>query len=117
MSRHSLPAADAAWLHMDRATNPMVVNAVIWFDEPLDWERAKDVFRERMVDCFPRFSQRVAEPLGRPAFEDDPRGLTSTSTCTALRSRRQVTELRCRSSSATSSRRRSTARARSGTCT
>ncbi len=72
MSRHSLPAADAAWLHMDRATNPMVVNAVIWFDEPLDWERAKDVFRERMVDCFPRFSQRVAEPLGRPAFEDDP---------------------------------------------
>jgi diacylglycerol O-acyltransferase len=72
MSRHSLPAADAAWLHMDRATNPMVVNAVIWFAEPLDWERAKEVFRKRMVDCFPRFRQRVAEPLGRPAFEDDP---------------------------------------------
>ncbi len=72
MSRQSLPAADAAWLHMDSVTNPMVVNAVIWFDEPLDWERAKDVFRERLVDRFPRFSQRVAEPLGRPAFEDDP---------------------------------------------
>lgn len=72
MSRHFLPAADAAWLHMDRVTNPMVVNAVIWFDEPLDWARAKEVLRERMVDCFPRFSQRVAEPLGRPAFEDDP---------------------------------------------
>jgi WS/DGAT/MGAT family acyltransferase len=72
MSRHSLPAADAAWLHMDRATNPMVVNAVILFDEPLDWQRAKEVLRKRIVERFPRFRQRVLEPLGRPAFEDDP---------------------------------------------
>jgi diacylglycerol O-acyltransferase / wax synthase len=72
MTRHSLPAADAAWLHMDRATNPMVVNAVIWFDEPLDWERAREVLLTRIVERFPRFRQRVAEPVGRPAFEDDP---------------------------------------------
>jgi diacylglycerol O-acyltransferase / wax synthase len=72
MSRQPLPAADAAWLHMDRGANPMVVNAVILFDEPLDWQRAREVLLERMVERFPRFSQRVTEPLGRPAFEDDP---------------------------------------------
>jgi diacylglycerol O-acyltransferase / wax synthase len=72
MSRHFLPAADAAWLHMDRATNPMVVNAVIWFDQPLDLERTRELFLERMVERFPRFRQRVTEPLRRPAFEDDP---------------------------------------------
>jgi diacylglycerol O-acyltransferase / wax synthase len=72
MARHSMPAADAAWLHMDRAANPMVVNALVWFDEPLDWQRAREVFTQRIVERFPRFRQRVAEPLGRPAFEDCP---------------------------------------------
>ncbi|MET0974002.1 MAG: wax ester/triacylglycerol synthase family O-acyltransferase [Thermoleophilaceae bacterium] len=72
MSRRPLPAADAAWLHMDRAANPMVVNALILFDEPLDWQRAKEVFGERLVERFPRFRQRVSDPLGRPVFEDDP---------------------------------------------
>jgi diacylglycerol O-acyltransferase len=72
MARHSMPAADAAWLHMDRAANPMVVNSLLWFDEPLDWQCTQEVFRRRIVDRFPRFRQRVAEPLGRPAFEDDP---------------------------------------------
>ena len=68
-----MPAADAAWLHMDRPTNPMVVNSVIWFDQPLDWQRAKEVFARRIVDEFPRFRRRVGEPLGRtPRFEDDP---------------------------------------------
>lgn len=50
-----MPAADAAWLHMDRPANPMVVNSVIWFDEPLDWERVKSVISLRLVDQFPRF--------------------------------------------------------------
>jgi diacylglycerol O-acyltransferase / wax synthase len=68
-----MPAADAAWLHMDRPTNPMVVNCVIWFDQPLDWQRAKEVFARRIVDEFPRFRRRVGEPLARPPrFEDDP---------------------------------------------
>jgi diacylglycerol O-acyltransferase / wax synthase len=72
MARHAMPAADAAWLHMDRAANPMVVNALVWFDEPLDWQRVRAVFRQRVVEAFPRFRQRVTEPLGRPAFEDHP---------------------------------------------
>jgi len=67
-----LPSADAAWLHMDTRLNPMVVNAVIWFDEPIDLARAREVVQQRLVDEFPRFRQRVAEPFGRPPrFEDD----------------------------------------------
>ena len=73
MSGHSMSNADAAWLHMDRPTNPMVVNSVIWFEEPIDWKRARDLFQNRIVDEFPRFSARVSEPLGRlPRFEPDP---------------------------------------------
>jgi diacylglycerol O-acyltransferase / wax synthase len=73
MSRHSLPAADAAWLHMDRPTNPMVVNSLVLQSEPPNPERATRILQERLIDPFPRFRQRVADPLGRgPAFEDDP---------------------------------------------
>lgn len=58
MSRHySMSPADAAWLRMDRATNLMVINAPMWFDEPPDWERLRSVYVERIVDRFPRFRQ------------------------------------------------------------
>ena len=111
MSSQRMSSADAAWLHMDRPTNLMVVNALMWFDEPLDLERAREVVRERLVERFPRFRQRVAEPrLGSacPAGRTTP---TSTSTCTSTASRcpRRATRPRCRSSSATSWPRRWTA--------
>ncbi|MBI5106008.1 MAG: wax ester/triacylglycerol synthase family O-acyltransferase [Solirubrobacterales bacterium] len=70
-----MSAADAAWLHMDRPTNLMVVNGLLWFDEPLDLDRVREVIRERLVERFPRFRQRIAEPrlgLGVPSWEDDP---------------------------------------------
>ena len=73
MSKQLMASADAAWLHMDRPTNLMVVNGVLWFDEPLDHERARDTIRERLVERFPRFRQRVVEPrlgLGVPYWED-----------------------------------------------
>ena len=75
MSAHRMSNADAAWLHMDRPTNLMVVNSLLWFDEPLDFERAREVVRERLVERFPRFHQRIAEPrlgIGVPSWEDDP---------------------------------------------
>jgi WS/DGAT/MGAT family acyltransferase len=74
--RHRMPAADVAWLHMDRPTNLMVNNVVLWFDTPLDWQRVKDICQERLVDKFRRFSQCVAEPRvpwRSVAWEDDPR--------------------------------------------
>jgi hypothetical protein len=74
--QEQMSSADAAWLHMDSPTNLMVVNAVLWFDEPLDWQRVKEQLRRRLVAEFPRFRQRVVEswlPLAGPWWEDDPR--------------------------------------------
>ena len=36
VAREPMTSADAAWLHMDRPTNLMVVNAVLWFEEPVE---------------------------------------------------------------------------------
>ena len=74
MSDH-LSSADTAWLHMDRPTNLMVINSLLLFDEPVDWERVKQITQRRMVDRYPRFRQRVVEsrvPLRTPTWEDDP---------------------------------------------
>jgi diacylglycerol O-acyltransferase / wax synthase len=69
--------ADAAWFSMDQPANPMVINAVLWLDAPIDPGRLRDVLRERIVERFPRFRQRVVEsgpvrPLTPPRWEDDP---------------------------------------------
>jgi diacylglycerol O-acyltransferase len=74
--RHRMAAADVAWLHMDRPTNLMVNNVVFWFDAPVDWDRVKELCRERLVGRFPRFSQRLVEsriPWRAVGWEDDPR--------------------------------------------
>ena len=75
MTTGRLSTADAAWLHMDRPTNLMVINSVMLFDEPVDWERYKEVVQTRLVDPYPRFRQRVVEsrfPLLPPSWHDDP---------------------------------------------
>jgi diacylglycerol O-acyltransferase / wax synthase len=67
--------ADAAWLHMDRPTNHMIVNSVMWFDEPVDWERLRRLYGERLLAPYPRFRQRPVErrlPLGSLRWEEDP---------------------------------------------
>ena len=67
---------DAAWLHMDRPTNLMVITGVLWFDQTPDWERVREIIRERFVEPYPRFRQRVVEggqPLAGASWEDDPR--------------------------------------------
>jgi WS/DGAT/MGAT family acyltransferase len=73
MSRHAMPSADAAWLHMDRPTNPMVVNGLFLLGEAPDFDLMAARLEEGLVARFPRFRQRVTDALGRrPAFEDDP---------------------------------------------
>jgi diacylglycerol O-acyltransferase / wax synthase len=69
-----MAAADAAWLHMDRPTNLMIVNSVLWFEEPVDWARCRATFLERMVGRFDRFRQRAVggPPLAGPRWEDVP---------------------------------------------
>lgn len=70
-----LSSADSAWLRMDRPTNLMVINSVLGFDEPVDWDRVTEIVRLRLVERYPRFRQRVVEsrlPLRAPHWEDDP---------------------------------------------
>jgi WS/DGAT/MGAT family acyltransferase len=75
MTREQMSNADAAWLHMDRPTNLMVITSVMWFDEPLDMKRVEEVVTERLLKPYVRFRQRVVEshvPLRTPHWEDDP---------------------------------------------
>ncbi|WP_225413302.1 WS/DGAT/MGAT family O-acyltransferase [Stigmatella hybrida] len=70
-----MSSVDAAWLRMETPTNLMMITAVLWFDAPLDTARLRQVVRERLVERFPRFRQRVAEPRGEWAslhWQDDP---------------------------------------------
>jgi len=67
---HGMASADAAWLHMDRPTNLMIINSVLWCDEPIDWNVCRDVFRERIVDRFDRFRQRPVEGPTGPHWQD-----------------------------------------------
>jgi diacylglycerol O-acyltransferase / wax synthase len=67
---HGMSNADAAWLHMDRPTNLMVINSVLWFDEPVDWDAYTAVVRERLVERFDRFRQRPVEGITGPHWED-----------------------------------------------
>ena len=36
----------------------MVITGALWFEQPVDWERAREVVRTRLVEPFPRFRQR-----------------------------------------------------------
>jgi WS/DGAT/MGAT family acyltransferase len=62
MASERMASADAAWLHMDRSDNLMVVNSVAWTERPLDWAAVTDAVRRRLLPAFPRFSQRVLDP-------------------------------------------------------
>lgn len=72
MSR--LGTLDAAWLHMEQRDNPMMITGVLWFDEPIALDALQAVIRERLLDVYPRFTQRVIDPAGPlpPRFEPDP---------------------------------------------
>lgn len=70
-----MSAIDAAWLHMDRPTNLAIVTSVLWFERRPNWEAVEELLRDRLLDRFPRFSQRAVEPripIGMPRWEEDP---------------------------------------------
>lgn len=76
MTGERMAGADAAWLHMDRPTNRMIVNLVLWFDQQPDWDAVCTAVQERLVGPYPRLRQRIAEPAGLrmpvPHWVDDP---------------------------------------------
>ncbi len=64
MGRHRMSAVDAAWLRMDSPENLMVVTSAQWYDKPLDRAKVAALLEERMIDLFPRFSQRAVDDHG-----------------------------------------------------
>ena len=70
-----MSTGEEAGFQLDRPQNCLVATGVLSFDEPVDWERLREVLRERLVAPYPRFRQRVCEPrlgIGSPQWEDDP---------------------------------------------
>ena len=64
---------DKAWLEMDSATNLMIINGVMLFDDVLDFEELKGILAERFVAKYERFHQRIVVGSGgRLYWEDDP---------------------------------------------
>lgn len=56
-----MSAVDAAWLHMDRSVNELIVNAVLWFKDPLDGDLVVEAIKARLVAQHSRFAQRVED--------------------------------------------------------
>lgn len=73
MAHEKLRGADAAWLHMESATNPMVVSGILELAAQLPLRKLHEVV-ERLATV-PRFRARVVEPrlrVGAPAWEPVP---------------------------------------------
>lgn len=67
----SLP--DAAWLGLDSPRNPMVITAVLRFDERIERERFRALLETRLLAQYPSFTRRpVRGRLRRPAWRVDP---------------------------------------------
>lgn len=77
-SREKVAADDASWVHMDSPDNLMVVTSLVRFERRVDWARIVDAFQTRVIDRFPRFSQRIIDQppalgsLGGLFWENDP---------------------------------------------
>ena len=69
--RRPMSVQDALWLTMDRPNSLMVVDSIMWMEEP-DWDAVTDVVRERLVDRFPVFGARPVETDEGWAWEPDP---------------------------------------------
>ena len=53
--RQQMGVQDALWLEMDRPSNLMVVDALMWTSGPVDWDRFMEVARERLWDRYQVF--------------------------------------------------------------
>ena len=73
MSEHQpMGSADAAWLHMERPDNLMVINGVFEIDAVMTPDEVRELVAERLLR-FPRFRQRVDDPdSSHPCWVVDP---------------------------------------------
>ncbi|WP_374357666.1 wax ester/triacylglycerol synthase family O-acyltransferase [Chitinimonas sp.] len=69
--REAMSAVDTAWLRMDRPTNLMVITGIMFFDEPVDFARLRQVLQTRLLR-HARFKQRVVRNGTGASWENDP---------------------------------------------
>jgi hypothetical protein len=71
----AMSPVDHAWYRMDSPENLMMVHAIMWTDEPLDWDAVRSDVAEGMLERFPKFREHPVPaglPLGRAGWEVDP---------------------------------------------
>lgn len=66
-----MSAVDRSWLRMESPENPMMISAVLVFEQPIALKRLKRTLDERFL-TFRRFRQRVITEGDRVYWEDDP---------------------------------------------
>lgn len=66
-----MSAVDRSWLRMECAENPMMISAVLIFEQPIALTRLKHVLSERFLR-FRRFRQRIEHRGTRTHWVDDP---------------------------------------------
>ena len=66
-----MAAVDRSWLRMECTENPMMISAVLIFEQPVAMAKLKRVLSERFLR-FRRFRQRVVHKGERTEWQDDP---------------------------------------------
>lgn len=74
MTKRPIGPVDNLWLGMDTPENLMVIDGVLWFDQPLDTEAAIQVLDERLPGRYPVFRQHpvsTRDPRYHAMWADD----------------------------------------------
>ena len=58
--RTAMTSVDRSWLRMDTPENPMMISAVLAFEQPIPLKRLKRTLEERFLK-FRRFRQRIVD--------------------------------------------------------
>jgi len=69
--REPVSPVDAAWLRMDRVTNPLTITVALLFGAPVDFARVEALVRGRLL-AYSRFVQRIGEGVLGARWEPDP---------------------------------------------
>ncbi|SDW07429.1 WS/DGAT/MGAT family O-acyltransferase [Marinobacter mobilis] len=69
--RTAMTAVDRSWLRMESVENPMMISAVLCFEQAIPMKRLKRLLTDRFLS-YRRFRQRVVTQGDRTYWEDDP---------------------------------------------
>ena len=70
LSKEPMRHVDTAWLRMDRRENLMVINGLLFFDEPMTQDEFKAILTDRLLVQHKRFRQRPIQEGPRYYWEE-----------------------------------------------